>query len=219
MLPLLTFSYGILLVAVESRPQRRNSPRNAKSTLYIIIERSLISMETMQNILTRRSVRKFADKPIEPDKLHTILEAAMSGPCAVNAREWAFIVVTDREKLAQMAEANGRVARMLNQAAAAILVCGDLDRAFPPAPDFWVIDAAIAAQNMTLAANDLGIGSVWLGTWPDEKRVKRQAAIFQLPETIVPHSILALGYPAEDIDMRAVRPSRYEENRVHVNQW
>ena len=75
-------------------------------------------METMQNILTRRSVRKFADKPIEPDKLHTILEAAMSGPCAVNAREWAFIVVTDREKLAQMAEANGRVARMLNQAAA-----------------------------------------------------------------------------------------------------
>ena len=113
----------------------------------------------------------------------------------------------------------GRVARMLNQAAAAILVCGDLDRAFPPAPDFWVIDAAIAAQNMTLAANDLGIGSVWLGTWPDEKRVKRQAAIFQLPETIVPHSILALGYPAEDIDMRAVRPSRYEENRVHVNQW
>lgn len=54
-------------------------------------------METMQNILTRRSVRKFADKPIEPDKLHTILEAAMSGPCAVNAREWAFIVVTDRE--------------------------------------------------------------------------------------------------------------------------
>ena len=166
-------------------------------------------METMQNILTRRSVRKFAEKPIEPDKLHTILEAAMSGPCAVNAREWAFIVVTDREKLAQM----------LNQAAAAILVCGDLDRAFPPAPDFWVIDAAIAAQNMTLAANDLGIGSVWLGTWPDEKRVKQQAAIFQLPETIVPHSILALGYPAEDIDMRAVRPSRYEENRVHVNQW
>ena len=87
MLPLLTFSHGTLLVAVESRPQRRNSPRNAKSTLYIIIERSLISMETMQNILTRRSVRKFADKPIEPDKLHTILEAAMSGPCAVNARE------------------------------------------------------------------------------------------------------------------------------------
>ena len=111
------------------------------------------------------------------------------------------------------------IIRLVFLAAAAILVCGDLDRAFPLVPDFWVIDAAIAAQNMTLAANDLGIGSVWLGTWPDEKRVKRQAAIFQLPETIVPHSILALGYPAEDIDMRAVRPSRYEENRVHVNQW
>ncbi len=194
-------------------------PAQCKKTLFIIIERSLPPWKPCRTSSHRRSVRKFADKPIEPDKLHTILEAAMSGPCAVNAREWAFIVVTDREKLAQMAEANGRVARMLNQAAAAILVCGDLDRAFPPAPDFWVIDAAIAAQNMTLAANDLGIGSVWLGTWPDETRVKRQAAIFQLPETIVPHSILALGYPAEDIDMRAVRPSRYEESRVHVNQW
>ena len=89
-------------------------------------------MDTMQNILTRRSVRKFADKPIEPDKLHTILEAAMSGPCAVNAREWAFIVVTDREKLAQMAEANGRVSRMLNQAAAAILSAATSTALFRP---------------------------------------------------------------------------------------
>lgn len=66
MLPLLTFSHGTLLVAVESRPQRRNSPRNAKSTLYIIIERSLISMETMQNILTRRSVRNLLTSRLNP---------------------------------------------------------------------------------------------------------------------------------------------------------
>ena len=107
----------------------------------------------------------------------------------------------------------------LKKAAAAILICGDLERAFPPAKDYWVIDGAIAAQNMTLCADALGLGSVWLGTWPQMDRVEKQAALFNLPETIVPHSILALGYPAEDIDMLAVRPSRYEENRVHFEKW
>ena len=44
-------------------------------------------------------------------------------------------------------------------------------------------------------ANALGIGSVWLGTWPNAARVQAQAALFALPPTLVPHSILAFGYP------------------------
>ena len=60
-------------------------------------------MDANEAIFTRRSVRQFSGKAIEPDKLHQILEAAMSGPCCVNAREWAFIAVTDPAKLNQMA--------------------------------------------------------------------------------------------------------------------
>ena len=67
---------------------------------------------------------------IKSETLHQLLEAAMSGPSCVNARDWAFVVVTDPEKLAQMADANGRPAEPLRKAAAGILVCGDLDRAF-----------------------------------------------------------------------------------------
>lgn len=93
-------------------------------------------MDANEAIFTRRSVRQFGGKAIEPDKLHQILEAAMSGPCCVNAREWAFIVVTDPAKLNQMADANGGPARPLRSAAAGILVCGDLERAFKPAPDY-----------------------------------------------------------------------------------
>ena len=59
-------------------------------------------MNAMELLLTRRSVRQFTDRPIEPEKLHEILEAAMSGLCCVNAREWAFLVVTDGEKLRAM---------------------------------------------------------------------------------------------------------------------
>lgn len=68
-------------------------------------------MNTLDAILTRRSCRKFTDKPIEEEKLHQLLEAAMSGPSCVNAKDWAFMVVTDPEKLSQMADANGRPGR------------------------------------------------------------------------------------------------------------
>ncbi len=174
-------------------------------------------MDAIENIMNRKSVRQFAQRPIEEDRLRRILEAGMSGPCCVNARDWAFVVVTDKERLEQMAEANGAPARWLKGAAAGILVCGDLSRAFPPAKDYWVIDGAIAAQNMTLCAGALGIGSVWLGTWPQMERVRAQAALFGLPEDVVPHSILALGYPAQDVT--APRESRYEADRVHYGRW
>lgn len=174
-------------------------------------------MDAMEAIFTRRSTRQFTEQPIEEEKLRKILEAAMSGPCCVHARDWSFVVVTDREKLQQMAAANGEPARCLKGAAAAILVCGDLERAFPAAPEYWIIDGAIAAGNICLCAQALGVGSVWLGTWPQKDRVRRQRELFGLPDTIVPHSILALGYPVGDISKP--RDSRYEDSRVHFNKW
>ena len=174
-------------------------------------------MEILDAILSRRSIRKYTDKPIDDDTLHKILTAGMAGPTAVNARPWSFVVVRDKETLAQMAEANGRAATPLKDAALGILICGDLERAFSRAPEYWVVDGAIAGQNMILAAQDMGIGSVWLGTWPQQDKVEAQQALFGLPETQVPHSIIAFGYPAED---RSEAPHLdYEENRVHFEKW
>ena len=79
-----------------------------------------------------------------------------------------------------------------------------------------VVALAIAAQNICLAAQELGLGAVWLGTWPQMDRVEAQQKLFALPETIVPHSIIALGYP--EADLTAPRESRYEDDRVHFNQ-
>ena len=174
-------------------------------------------MNTLEAILTRRSCRKFTNKPIEEEKLHQLLEAAMSGPSCVNARDWSFVVVTKPETLSQMADANGRPAEPLRNAAAGILVCGDLDRAFRLAKDYWVIDGAIAAQNICLAAQEFGLGAVWLGTWPQMERVDAQKELLGLPDTIVPHSIIALGYP--ETDLTAPRESRYEDDRVHFDRW
>ncbi|MCD8105858.1 MAG: nitroreductase family protein [Lachnospiraceae bacterium] len=173
-------------------------------------------MDTIKSIKTRKSVREFTPRTISEEDIHTILTAGMSGPSCVNARPWSFIVVTDKKKLNQMADANGGPAAPLRNAAMGILVCGDLSRAFRPAPDYWVIDGAIAIQNMILAAHDLGIGSVWLGTWPQMDRVKKQAELFGLPEHIVPHSLVAFGYPRlEDLEEREL----YEEEKVHFEKW
>lgn len=173
-------------------------------------------MDAIETIMTRRSIRKYTAQPISDDDIKKILRAGMSGPSCVNARDWSFIVVKDRKRLEEMAEANGRPADPLRQATVGILICGDLERAFQSAKDYWVIDGAIAAQNMILCAHALGIGSVWLGTWPEMDRVRRQTALFNLPDYIVPHSVLAFGYPAE-----AVRPRQevYDVSRVHLENW
>ncbi len=173
-------------------------------------------METLQAVYTRHSIRNFTDKQVEPEKIRKLLKAAMSGPCCVNAREWEFIVVTDRKTLDKMADANGKPAQLLKTAPMAILVCGNLEKSFKPAPDYWVIDCSIAIQNMSLAAHDMGLGSVWLGTWPQMERVQNQAKLFNLPKHIIPHSIIAFGYPeTQNEDERDL----YDASKVHFEKW
>lgn len=196
-------------------------------------------MDTLQAIMTRRSVRYYLDRPVSDEDLETILRAGMAGPSCVNARDWSFLVTRDPAVLEKMADANGRPAEPLKRAKLGILILGDLERAFRPAPDYWVIDGAIAAQNMILAAQALGIGSVWLGTWPQMERVDAQRALFDLPDTVIPHSIIAFGYPDEaqiknppappkpqdappepPKDMPpAMERGAYEPERVHMDRW
>ncbi|MCD8014732.1 MAG: nitroreductase family protein [Lachnospiraceae bacterium] len=173
-------------------------------------------MELTEGVLKRRSIRRYTDQKITDEDLHTILRAGMSGPTCANTRDWSFLVVRDKAVLNQMADANGNPAWPLRGCDVGILILGDLERAFPHAKDYWVIDGAIAGQNMILAAEGLGIGSVWLGTWPQMDRVERQRQLFSLPETVTPHSIIAFGYPAEE---KAGEHPDYEESQVHFEKW
>lgn len=195
-------------------------------------------MDALQNIMTRRSVRYYTEQPISDEVLDTILRAGMTGPSCTNARDWSFIVTRDPEVLAKMADANGRPAEPLRRAKLGILVLGDLERAFHSAPDYWIIDGAIAAQNMILAAHALGVGSVWLGTYPQMERVEAQRRLFGLPDTVIPHSVIAFGYPDEKQEAAPPPPPRpdhmppkdmparpqlekgaFEPDRIHVDKW
>ena len=174
-------------------------------------------MKTLECIYTRKSVRKYKDKEISDDVIHELLKAAMSVPSCTNARDWSFIVVKDKETLNKMADANGAPAKPLKGASLGILVCGDLDKAFKGAKDYWIIDASICCTNISLAAHELGLGCVWLGTWPQKERVEAQRELFNLPEHIIPHSIMALGYPLDNEVFK--ERDLYDESCVHKEKW
>ena len=174
-------------------------------------------MNTLEAIMTRKSVRSYAQRSIPDADLEKILRAGQAGPSCTDARDWAFLVVRDREILGKMSDANGAYAQPARLADTAILVCGDLHKAFSPAPDYWIIDGAIACQNMILAAHGLGIGSVWLGTYPQMERVEGLRKLFDLPGHIVPHSILAFGY--EQVPQGQPRVNRYDASLVHYDHW
>jgi nitroreductase len=166
----------------------------------------------MSVIFRRRSIRRYADRPVPGELVEKVLKAGMAAPSAGNGQPWQFVVLDDRAVLNRVTEIL-TYSQMLKEAGAAIVVCGDLTQ--EKAPGFWVQDCAAATQNMLLMATDLGLGSVWLGVYPAEERVNALKQLLQLPEPVIPLSIVSLGYPAE-----AKEPiDRFDQWRVHRNRW
>jgi len=169
-------------------------------------------MDALEAILSRRSVRKFSGEPISDSDIKKILEAAMAAPSARNQQPWHFILVKDKEQLGRLSEANP-YARMVKEAAVAIVVCGDLD--LERSKGFWPIDCANASQNILLAAHALGLGAVWTALYPREDRVAGARNVLGLPENIIPLNIIPIGHPAEKKEPE----QRYDEKRIHTDRW
>ena len=151
----------------------------------------------LENIMTRTSVRRYTDQAVSAETVETLLRAGMAAPTAVNRQPWHFIVVTDKEKLAGLAEANPN-AGMVRRAPLAIVVCGDMSKALDgPLQAYWVQDCSAATENILLAAYAMGLGAVWTGTYPNNAREESVRRVLGLPESIVPLNTLVIGYPAE----------------------
>ncbi len=166
-------------------------------------------MDALEVIFTRRSIRRYTGEPVAEDDLKTILEAGMNAPSANNSQPWQFIVVDEREKLNAIMGVHP-YSRMLAEAPLAIVVCGN-----PAASKFWQQDCAAATQNILLAARALGLGTVWLGVYPDEQRAASVGALFSVPNDIKTMCIIAIGHPAE----HKGRVERYDAGKVHKNGW
>lgn len=169
-------------------------------------------MEVVEAILTRRSIREYTDRPVTPEQIRTLLEAAMQAPSAGDHRPRHFVVIRDRGLLHRVTEIHPYAA-MLDAASAAILVCGDTDKEM--APGYWIQDCSAAMENILLAAHGMGLGAVWLGVHPRPERVSAVRRLFELPEHVPPLGIASIGYPAE----HKPRAERYDESRVHTDRW
>ncbi|HUT09641.1 MAG TPA: nitroreductase family protein [Thermoguttaceae bacterium] len=169
-------------------------------------------MNALEAIHTRRSIRKYQEKPVPEELVRQVLAAAMCAPSARNAQPWRFVVIDDRELLAEIPRINPN-AQMAGRAPLAILICGDLN--LEKSAGYWVVDCAAAAENLLLAAHALGLGAVWTGVYPRENRIDGLRRLLKLPENVVPHSLIVLGYPAEE----CVAEDRYRADRVHRNRW
>ncbi len=169
-------------------------------------------MDTMQAILTRRSVRKYTDQPVTPELVETFLRAAMHAPSAINQQPWQFVVLDDPALLARIPDVNP-YASMAAHAPLGILICGDLS--LEKSPDYWVQDCAAATQNLLLAVHAHGLGAVWTGIYPRTERVASYRALLDLPEHIIPFAFIVIGYPAQE----PAPQDRYRAERVHQNKW
>ena len=165
-------------------------------------------------ILRRRSIRKYEDKMLDEKHFTMLLKAAMAAPSARRADPWEFIVVNDKKRLAELAEIlpNGP---FLASSGGAIVVCGDLKKAYLESLSYMLQDCSAAIENILLAAPMLGLGGCWLGIHPREERIEAVKKFFALPENVIPIGACALGLPAEELPLR----SRFDENKIHTDSW
>ena len=150
-------------------------------------------MEFETLIRERYSVRKYADTPIEPEKLEKILEAGRLAPTGHNAQPQRIYVLQSEEALAKIRG----LTRCAFNAPVVLMLTMDRDEQWKndlePGQASGIEDASIAATQMMLEAWNLGIGSCWVNWLPSTK--VREA--FALPENEELILIMPIGYPAE----------------------
>lgn len=168
------------------------------------------SNQTLETIFNRKSVRKYTERPVEKEKLETLVRAGMAAPSSRDRRPWEFVIVTDRDLLDKMGDGLP-LARMLKETKQAIIVCGDTVKS----ENAWQLDCSAAAQNILLAAESMGLGAVWTAAYPYPERIKIIRDALQLPEHILPLTVIPIGYPTGIEKAK----DKYNKKQIHYNGW
>ena len=165
-------------------------------------------MDTIEAIRTRRSIRRFLDKPVEEEKLRSILESVRLAPSWANLQCWRFIVVREGSVRAQISEfsyleaffstrgyKSNPAKRGLNEAPVVIVACADPSQSgVLTGRHYYMTDIGIAAQTLMLSARALGLGTVFVGVF-DEDRVRE---LLHIPQHVRIVGLFPVGYPREE---------------------
>ena len=146
----------------------------------------------LSNIMARRSIRKYLDKPVEHEKLEAVALAGINAPSAMNRQNWAVRIIED-QKL--MADVKGQTRNAPNL----ICVCAPADGRFD-------LDAGLLGENMMLAAQTLGLGTC-IQTGPirfltTDEKAKAFRDSLDIPEGYKLLFVISIGYPDEQPDAK-----------------
>lgn len=169
---------------------------------------------SIENIMTRSSVRTYTAELVDSADVITLLKAGMAAPTAMNRQPWVFVVITDAARRAAMA-AELPYCKMAATAPLLIAVCGDKAKFIEDAPEYWVQDCSAATENILLAAHALGLGAVWTGVYPVQDRVEMVSKALGLPEGIIPLNIICIGHPDSDNPAK----DKWDPAKVHYNMF
>ena len=160
-------------------------------------------MNIIEEIVHRRSIREYMEKPVEKEKLDRILEAGRLAPTARNQQDWRILIVTDPDvKNRLVDEASPRQA-FLKQAPIILAACAlnpeYIMRCGHPA---YLIDLAIVLDHIALQAVREGLGTCWIGSF-DEVRAK---SVLKVPERVRIVELMSLGYSHRPPNPRERKP-------------
>jgi len=169
-------------------------------------------MDTIHAIFTRRSIRKYAPATIPKDIIETWINCGMHAPSAGNEQAWHFLVIDDQVILKQIPTFHHH-ADMIANASLGILIC--IDSTLEKHSSMAIQDCSAATQNILLAVHESGFGAVWLGVYPRQKRIDGLRTLLNIPESIIPFSLISIGKPNET----KMTPDRFKKDRIHHNKW
>jgi nitroreductase len=164
---------------------------------------------------SRRSIRKYEDRPIEPEKVDLLNEALLRAPSSRGLNPWEFVFVDDREALGKLARSKPHGASFLREAALGIVVCGDSNTS-----DTWIEDCSIASILVQMVAQSIGLGSCWiqirLRPHDDEHTAEQYVQnLLRIPQHMRVESIIAIGYPAENKEPIPGQDLKHNKIRWH----
>lgn len=170
-------------------------------------------MSVLNAIRSKRAIRNFSDQPIPDDDLAKILNAGRWSGSSKNIQNWHFIVLRQRERLVALSQCGAFAGHLAAANVGIALVSGDWMERWPVA-----FDLGRAAQNMMLAAHELGIGSVMANIY----EIEQAGALLGLSDPLMCYSAISFGYPADPADLQ--RPPRAGGKRafedvIHWERW
>ena len=167
----------------------------------------------MNPIFKRRSVRKFSDKEVSINQVKNLIKAGMQAPSAFNSQPWEFIIVSDKKDLEAVSKMS-RFAKPAKKAQKLIIVLGNTKK-FRVVKDMIQQDLSACTQNILLQTVEEGLGAVWLGFYPREDSIDALREYFNIPDHIIPFSVITIGYPKDEKDPK----SRYDESKIHLDKY